>query len=103
MQALSRYCNRASINIAATGALLAAVSGIQYKIYALFLVNTTIGTTLQFLDGAAALTGTITMSGTNQLILPFTGEPWFICTQGNAFNLTLGASTQVSGHLLWNN
>lgn len=93
----SRFLTFKKIDIAATGALLAAVAGLGYRIQWLFLVNTTGTTTLQFLDGATALTGVITTASGGTLVLPFTGEPYFNISQGNAFNLTLGASTQVSG------
>jgi hypothetical protein len=90
----------ASINIAATGALVAAVAGQRIRVYKLFLANTTGTTTLQFADGANNLTGVITLATATPLVLPFDGNPWFLTSLGNAFNLTLGASTQVSG-ILW--
>lgn len=90
----------APINLAATGALIAGVAGTRIRVYKVFLSNTTLTTTLQFADGATPLTGVITLTGSSVLTLPMDGNPWFLCSTGNAFNLTLGASTQVSG-LLW--
>lgn len=96
---LTRLLQIAKIDIAASGSLLAANAGQGYRVYWLWLFNTALTTTLQFKDGTTALTGVITQLGSNILVLPFTGEAYFTVSQGNAFTLTLGASTQVSGAL----
>lgn len=95
----TRFCQHIKIDIAATGAVIAAASGLGYRILEMFVLNTTGTTTIQFADGATALTGVMTLAAGTPLVLPFSGEPWLIISQGNAFNFTLGASTQVSGHI----
>jgi hypothetical protein len=90
----------APINLAATGALVAASIGKVVRVYKM-LVAVATTTTITFADGATALSGAITLSAGAPLVLPFDTTPWMQTSPGNALNITLGSSVQTSGIILY--
>ena len=88
----------AAITQAATGAMITGVAGTTIRVYALVLsVATT--TTVQFKDGATALSGAMTLTAGIPLALEYFPDmrPLYVCSAGADFTLTLGAAIQTSG------
>lgn len=76
-------------------AIVAAVAGKKVQVYRALLVGAATAT-IQFKDGATALTGVMTPATGFPFTLDYTGEPWFESTAGATINLTL-AAVQTSG------
>ena len=79
----------ASVNAASTFTL-SATAGKIYRIYRVFIVISAAGT-VQFQDGANNLTGAIPLNINGQIFLDHSGDPYFTCTSGNAFNIVASA------------
>lgn len=89
----------AVIDTASSGAntIIAAVAGKVIKVYKLWLIVTA-PVTITFKNGTTNLTGAQNYSAAGEgLFLDFDLVPWFSCSTGSAFNMTLGSSVQVSG------
>lgn len=86
------------IDTASSGDLtvVAATSAQSTKLYRLLLIAAG-ATTITFKDGAATLTGAITLSAGGSIVLDFDGEPWFTGTVNTAFIINNSAAVQISG------
>ena len=76
--------------------IINGVGGKVIKIWKLWLqVNG--NTDLTPKDGAAALSGPLTLEQGGSWLWHLDGEPWFTCSVGNAFNFGSTGAVQVSG------
>jgi hypothetical protein len=93
-----RFPTSASLSFNSNGSntLITGVSGQIIRVYRILLYTTT-AVTVQFFDGATALTGVMSLPATGQFILPMDGNPWFIMSAGNSFNCTLGGAVVTAG------
>lgn len=87
-----------SVNIGTASAvpIVAAVAGQRVRLYKL-CISAAAAQTVQFQDGATNLTGAITLSTGQPMVLPMDGNPWFSSSVGNALNVTLSSAVNVSG------
>lgn len=102
--AQSTGLQHAVINVSAAGTypIIPAVSGQRIRVFTLFLWSA-LDQNLQLFDGALTLTGPLTSWAMQTgLLLPYTGEPYFELSSGNAFNLAISAAGQVSGFAKFN-
>jgi hypothetical protein len=83
-----------SINTNIGAALIAAVPGQKIRVYKMAMTIAVTGT-VQFADGATTLTGAMTLTAGQPLVLPHDGNAWFATSLGNAFNISV--AQQVSG------
>lgn len=92
----------AAINTAGAGQdnLIAASAGKVVTVYAIVLVAAG-AVTVKFQDAGTDLTGAMSLITGIPLVLPYSGQPWFQGSPGNAFNINLGGAVQVSGWLLY--
>jgi hypothetical protein len=90
----------AAISAASMGSntLVAAATGKIIRVHRLLIVAAG-AVSAQFLDSATALTRVVSLVTGVPLILAFDTKPWFVCSVGNAFNVTLGGAVQISGML----
>ena len=87
---------------AATHEVIAAVAGKRHYIYAIWLwADGAVDVTPQ--SGATALSGFISMAAQSHFAKDFNIQniPWFTCTAGEAFQITLGGAVQVSGRVYY--
>ena len=72
------------------------------KIWGLF-ITATAAQTITMYDGSAPFGGAMSIltNTTGQVLLPICTMPWWVLSPGNAFILNLGASTQISGIVVW--
>jgi hypothetical protein len=86
------------INSAASGALqiASAMVGLRNKLHRLILY---VGgpTTLTFEDGTTPLSGPIPLLAYGNILLDFSGEPWFTSSANSALNLNSSNAVQLSG------
>lgn len=90
-----------TINVTGPGTftLVSGTPAAAVIVYVLFWFSET-EQTLEFWDGAQSLTGPLTAWPAQQgALYPFTDEPYFECSQGNPFNVSLSAAGQLSGWL----
>lgn len=89
---------RTSVSSSAGGAINSpgGTAGFIIRVYRLILVCTG-ATNIKFQDGSTDLTGAMALAANGSITLDNSGEPWFVCTAGNAFAINSSASTQVSG------
>ena len=85
----------------------AGTTGSIIRVYKLFLVVTG-AVSITFKDGSTALSGAMALAANGAITLDLDGQPWFVCSPGNAFTIAQSGSTQVSGTVYytltpWNN
>ena len=54
-------------------------------------------TSIEFQDGSVNMSGAAYCGQGGGITLDYTGEPWYVGTAGNAFNLNSANAVQVSG------
>tara|TARA_R110000868_G_scaffold252541_1_gene509242 strand:+ start:860 stop:1174 length:315 start_codon:yes stop_codon:yes gene_type:complete len=93
---------RVAISAASSGSneLVAAVAGTQIRVTNFALVAVT-AVTVQFKSASTALTGVMSMGATGVLAPGPDLQGHFITASGEALNLSLGGSVQVSGWLTY--
>jgi hypothetical protein len=90
----------AVINQAATATVVAALATGKIRVVGLFLQNTTaLSATFKSGAGGTALTGAMALGTLGTLVLPFNPQGWFETAAAALLELSLSASTQVSGAL----
>ena len=89
-----------SINASGTNIVLPGITGVQNRIYRVELTAAS-ATTVQFQDGATNLSGAMSLAAGTPLALLMDGYPWFTCSSGNAFNISLGGAVQVAGEIAY--
>lgn len=97
------YLKVAAINVSSTGAnaLVAGVTGMRTQVFRVWL-NAGAANTITFQDGTTSLSGPIALAANSPPVdLQNSGDPWFVTSTSNAFNLSLGAASQVSGMLYY--
>lgn len=91
--------SEAVIDTASSGAntIIAASAGKVIKVYSMwFIVTAAVTATIK--NGTTNLTGAMNLSAAGEgFFLDFRTTPWFTCSTGSAFNITLGGSVQISG------
>lgn len=80
-----------------TTAAPGGTTGLIIRVYKLFLVINTPAVTIKFQDGSTDLTGAMSLAANGSITLDLDGQPWFVCSSGNAFNITQSGTTQISG------
>ena len=75
----------------------------KIRVYALFMTMTGTAVTARFEDGAGgtALTGQMTQTQGNTIVLPFNPLGWFETSAGTLLNLELGGAQSVDGGLVY--
>jgi hypothetical protein len=97
------YLTAVSINATTTVAAPAGTTGLKVRVYRAWLSSGQgVTSTITFQDGSTNLSGAIPLINGQQLVLDNTGEPWFVTSLGNAFNISI-SGTQVSGMLYYMN
>lgn len=91
---------RVSVSMTNDADLIAAVSGYAIRILAGSLSIATTGT-ITFKSGSTALSGAITLTAGNQLLIPFTPVGAFQTALGESFNVDNSGSAQISGWLVY--
>lgn len=83
--------------------VIAGVSSRRIRVLALFLTMTGTAVTIRFEDTRAgtALTGQMTPSQGQTIVLPFNPVGWFQTTAGNSLNLELGGGQSVDGAITY--
>ena len=81
---------------AATHEIIPATTGMSTRIVSLFLRADEV-VTVQFLDGATAIGGTMQMTDGDIIMLPLNEYGWFETTASTALNMSLSGAKQVSG------
>src|SRR5262245_24458049 len=86
----------APIDLAATGDLVAAVSGQRIVVHSLWLIAAA-DTTVKFRSGGAtSLSGAATVKSGSGMVLNHNKAGWFRTLVGQKLDVLLGTSTQVS-------
>lgn len=78
--------------------IIPAVAGKTIRVYRVFLMFSVAGN-LTPKDGTNAFCGPLPFAANGGIIMDFDGEPWFTCTQGNAFVINVSAAGQLSGRI----
>lgn len=95
----------AIIDAASSGdnTLVAAVTGKKIRVLAGFFTMTGTAVTIRFESGASgtALTGQMTPSQGETIVLPFNPLGWFETAAGTLLNLELGGAQSVDGALTY--
>lgn len=93
---------RAVINLAATGTVVAAVTGRKIRVLQAVFASAAV-VTVTVKSASTALTGAMTVDGTaaGPVVLDFSPVGWWETTAGEALVFTLGSSVQVSGNLVY--
>lgn len=95
----------AKIDAATSGdnTLVSAVSGKKIRVLAAFFTMTGTAVTIRFESGASgtALTGQMTPSQGQTIVLPFNPLGWFETAAGVLLNLELGDAQSVDGGLVY--
>jgi hypothetical protein len=96
--ALAGLLTAAPINFNASGqqALVAGVTGKIIRVYRLWL-TVSAQTNLEFQDGSTPLSGSAPCGSNGGITLDFTGEPWYVGSANNAFNLNSSNPVQCGG------
>ncbi len=83
--------------------LVAAVTGKKIRVLAAFLTMTGTAVTIRFESGAGgtALTGQMTPTQGQTIVLPFNPLGWFETAAGALLNLELGGAQSVDGSLTY--
>jgi len=88
-----------NIGTATQTSVVAAVAGQRVRVYKL-AITAAAAENITFLDGTTALTGAITMSTGQPLVLPMDGNPWLVTSAGNALNITPTSAAVLAG-VIW--
>lgn len=91
---------RVSVSMTNDADLVAAVAGKAIRILAGSLSIATTGT-ITFKSGSTALSGAITLTAGNQLLIPYTPVGAFQTVIGESFNVDNSGSAQISGWLVY--
>ncbi len=92
-----------SISGASSGSqqlIAAAGAGLRIRLHALMLVAAA-DVTVQLLDGAAALSGVMSIAQRAGFVLPFNPIGWTRGSVNTPMNFSLGTAVQVSGMAVW--
>jgi hypothetical protein len=88
-----------AINISSAGnnTVIFGTAGTLIRIYKIFFIAAG-ATTITFQDGAStALSGPVSFSTNEGIVLDFDTKPWFQTTLGNDFVMNLGSAVTVAG------
>lgn len=96
----NKLVRRASISMTADADLVGAVEGHAIRILAGSLSIATTGT-ITFKSGSTAISGAITLTAGNQLLIPWTPVGAFQTVVGESFNVDNSGTAQISGWLLY--
>ena|SRR5215472_9145102 len=90
--------SRNVINFAGTGAnaVIAASGATIIQVYRIFFVVGA-ATNVTFQDGTTPLTGAIPLAANGAITLDYSGDPWFLTSAGNAFQINQSGTAQTSG------
>ncbi len=96
--ALVSQLSQVAINFSSSGqnSIVAAQSGKVIRIYRIW---STVAeqTNIEFQDGSVALSGPAPCNQGGGITLDYTGDPWYVGTAGNVFNLNSSNAVQVGG------
>jgi hypothetical protein len=89
---------RATINLAATGDLVAAVGGKKIRVVGCVL-NVNVDGTWSWRDNTTVIGAAWTLRAGSGFVLPFSAHGWVETTSGNKLSAALATITQASGFL----
>jgi hypothetical protein len=90
----------AVISKAATGEIVAAVTGKRIRVHGYVLVTTT-AVAAKWQSASTDLTGAMPGGSNSVISVPHNPDGWFETAVSEALNLNLSGSVQVSGHLYY--
>jgi hypothetical protein len=100
--ALSSLLTAAPISLNSSGqqALIAGVSGKIIRVHRLWL-TVSAQTNLEFQDGSNPLSGAAPCGSNGGITLDYSGDPWYVCSLGNSFNLNSSNAVQIGGTIYY--
>ena len=99
---LTPLLTSAVINFSGSGTnqIIAGVVGKIIRVYRLFLVSGGL-TNLTFEDNTTPLSGAIPLLMGGGITLDYSGEPWYVCAQADAFNINSSSAVAVGGTIYY--
>jgi hypothetical protein len=90
------------VNLGASGTLIAAIPGFTIVVISVVAVAR-VATDVKFQSAGTDLTGPIPLAGNAGFVMPTSSVqyPWLRCNLGEALNLNMSTSTQVSGTITY--